>query len=93
VAATNRNLEKMVAEREFRRDLFYRLNVFPVRIPPLLNRKDDIPLLVSFFAPACYSSLPFSEKHCEILLTTSECLSLNEGVRGGSWEFWESTVQ
>jgi formate hydrogenlyase transcriptional activator len=49
VAATNCNLEKMVADREFRSDLFYRLNVFPIRIPPLRDRKDDIPLLVSFF--------------------------------------------
>jgi formate hydrogenlyase transcriptional activator len=49
VAATNRNLEKMVADREFRSDLFYRLNVFPIRIPPLRERKDDIPLLVNFF--------------------------------------------
>jgi PAS domain S-box-containing protein len=49
VAATNRNLEKMVADREFRSDLFYRLNVFPIRIPPLRDRKDDIPLLAVYF--------------------------------------------
>jgi formate hydrogenlyase transcriptional activator len=49
IAATNRNLQKMVAEREFRSDLFYRLNVFPIRIPPLRERKEDVPLLVSFF--------------------------------------------
>jgi formate hydrogenlyase transcriptional activator len=49
VAATNRDLEKMTAEREFRSDLFYRLNVFPIRIPPLRDRKEDIPLLVRYF--------------------------------------------
>ena len=49
IAATNRNLEKMIADREFRSDLYYRLNVFPIRIPPLRERKEDIALLVSYF--------------------------------------------
>jgi formate hydrogenlyase transcriptional activator len=49
VAATNRDLERMVADREFRSDLFYRLNVFPIRIPSLRERKEDIALLVSYF--------------------------------------------
>jgi formate hydrogenlyase transcriptional activator len=49
VAATNRDLEKMIENREFRSDLYYRLNVFPIRIPPLRERPDDIPLLVRYF--------------------------------------------
>jgi len=53
VAATNRDLENMVANREFRSDLYYRLNVFPIRIPPLRDRTDDIPLLVSYFVQKC----------------------------------------
>jgi formate hydrogenlyase transcriptional activator len=49
IAATNRDLEKMIADREFRSDLYYRLHVFPIRIPPLRERKEDIPQLVSYF--------------------------------------------
>ncbi len=49
VAATNRNLEKMMADREFRSDLYYRLRVFPIFILPLRERREDIPLLARYF--------------------------------------------
>jgi two-component system response regulator AtoC len=57
IAATSRNLEEMVAEKTFREDLYYRLNVFPVEMPPLRDRSEDIPLLCNHFIKKFNKSL------------------------------------
>jgi transcriptional regulator with GAF, ATPase, and Fis domain len=57
IAATNRNLEKEVAEGRFRLDLYYRLNVFPITLPSLRDRKEDLAQLVAHFASACSKRL------------------------------------
>jgi transcriptional regulator with GAF, ATPase, and Fis domain len=57
VAATHRDLKQMVAEKQFRSDLYFRLNIFPVSVPPLRERREDIPLLVKFFAEDCVSRI------------------------------------
>jgi len=63
IAATNRNLERLINERKFREDLFYRLNVVNLEIPPLRERKEDIPLLADFLVKKLCKSLGIGEKN------------------------------
>ena len=65
IAATNSDLQKMVAEGEFREDLFYRLNVIPIHLPPLRDRKEDIPLLVQHFLKKFSVRNPASRQQVE----------------------------
>ena len=65
IAATNRNLESLIDESRFRQDLFFRLNVFPIHIPPLRERKCDIPVLVQHFILKKYRKMGFDE--CPVL--------------------------
>ncbi len=71
VAATNQDLKARVSAKEFREDLFYRLNVVPIELPPLRDRRDDIPLLTEFFISQGREELGASTQGC-----TAECLGL-----------------
>jgi two-component system nitrogen regulation response regulator GlnG len=71
VAATNQNLEEKVRQKQFREDLYYRLNVVPINIPPLRERRNDIPLLVEYFLSRLPKELNMSVQGC-----TMEALNL-----------------
>ncbi|MGG9960608.1 sigma 54-interacting transcriptional regulator [Ferruginibacter sp. SUN106] len=63
IAATNRNLQQAIEKKEFREDLFYRLNVFPIISPPLRHRKEDIPLLIKHFVKKYEGKMAKDIKH------------------------------
>ncbi len=82
VAASNRDLERAVSEGSFREDLFYRLNVFPVEIPPLRDRTGDIPPLVEHFMDRCSSEMNAGRKEM-----SPEALEMLMGYR------WKGNVR
>ena len=82
IAATNRNLQKMVSDGKFREDLFDRLNVFPLRVPSLSERKEDIPLLADYFL----------QKYCAVLSRPPRSFS-KEAVEELSTRPWKGNVR
>lgn len=66
IAATNRDLKEQTESREFREDLFYRINVIPIRLPPLRRRREDIPLLVDFFIKKYSKSMEIEKKKISV---------------------------
>jgi transcriptional regulator with PAS, ATPase and Fis domain len=88
IAATNRNLEDSVAEAAFRQDLFYRLNVFRIHVPPLRDRRSDIPLLVTHFLRRAAERAGFSS-----ILTPAAVAALAAYAWPGNVRELENTVE
>ncbi len=82
IAATNRDLRRIVADGRFREDLFDRLNVFPIRVPPLAERREDIPLLADFFL----------QKYCSILSRPPKSFS-KEALEAVAAHHWKGNVR
>ncbi len=82
IAATNRDLRKMVADGKFREDLYDRLNVFPLRVPPLSERKEDVPLLADYFL----------QKYCAVLSRPARSFS-KEALEAVASHPWKGNVR
>ncbi|MCD6441185.1 MAG: sigma-54-dependent Fis family transcriptional regulator [Candidatus Marinimicrobia bacterium] len=65
IATTNRDIKKMIREEKFRSDLFFRLNVFPIKVAPLRHRKEDIPVLITYFIEKFREKYHFSKKEVD----------------------------
>jgi len=89
VAATNQELKQKVRSKEFREDLYYRLNVVPIELPPLRERREDIPLLANFFIQRAVEELGVATKGC-----SEEALKLLQGYSWpGNVRELENTIQ
>ena len=71
IAATNKNFQDMIEKGQFREDLFHRLNVFPIQLPPLVNRREDIPLLVQHFLDRFGKGVEMSPEALQLLMTAN----------------------
>jgi two-component system response regulator PilR (NtrC family) len=77
IAATNQDLKQRISDGDFREDLYYRINVIPIRLPPLSERREDIPLLVDFFIKKCSKEMSTEERRISV-----EAMRILEGY---SW--------
>lgn len=89
LAATNQDLKKLISENRFREDLYYRLNVLPIKIPPLRERPEDIPLLVNYFLRKFNRRSPHKMRH----LTEEEMVILKEYHWPGNVRELENVIE
>ena len=90
IAATHHNLEKAVAEGRFRADLYYRLSVYPIHLPSLRERVDDIPRLVWFFIHRHQRNLGQAYHQGAAILAATHCSGTRGRATCGSWRTWSS---
>ena len=86
ISATHRNLEEMIASGRFREDLWFRLNVFPIMIPPLRQRKEDIPELVNYFIKRKSMELKLRERPVMSAGVIDQLIAYKWPAMLGNWE-------